>query len=198
MKKLLTLAAIAGVALTALAGGQPKKQQANARKVDAKESTFKWTGKKVTGEHWGAVKFSDGTITTDGKNVTGGTFNLDMTTIDVQDMQGEYADKLTGHLKSDDFFSTEKFKTATLTIKTLEAIKGAVAGQSTHNVTADLTIKGITKTITFPAMIVVSKEMIIANAEFAVDRTQYDVKYKGMSDNLIDDKFTVKVRVIAK
>ncbi len=204
MKNLLTLSAIAGLALSVVAISQPKKQTATTLKVNAQESTIKWTAKKVTGEHWGNVKFSEGTVTVDGKNLTGGTFTMDMTTIDVQDLQGEYNGKLLGHLKSDDFFAVEKHKTATLKIKSLTAIAGAKAGDKTHNVTADLTIKGITHPVTFPAQIIVAKGTVTANAEFEVDRTLYDIKYgsgkffEGLGDKAIDDKFTIKVRVVAK
>lgn len=198
MKKLFTLAAIAGFALSVVAVSQPKSQNAATLKVDAKESSFKWTGKKVTGEHWGYVKFNDGTVTVDGKKLTGGTFTMDMTSISVQDIQGEYQQKLEGHLKSDDFFSTEKFTTSTLKIKSITAIAGAKAGSNNNNVVADLTIKGITKEISFPAQIIVAKDKVIANAEFDVDRTLFDVKYKGMADDLIKDIFKVNVRVVAK
>jgi polyisoprenoid-binding protein YceI len=198
MKKLFTLAAIAGLAISVVATSQPKDKKAATYKVDAKESTFKWTGAKVTGEHFGNVTFSEGTITTDGKAVTGGTFVMDMNTISVKDMQGEYAEKLEGHLKSGDFFAVDKFKTSTLKITSITPIAGAKAGQKTHNVTADLTIKDITKPVSFPAQIIVAKDKIIANAEFNVDRTLYDITYKGMADNLIKNDFTVNVRVIAK
>lgn len=198
MKKLFTFAAIAGLALSVVAISQPKNQKATTYKLDAKESTFNWTGKKVTGAHTGTITFSDGIISTDGKNVTGGTFNIDMNSIVVTDLQGEYKGKLEGHLKSDDFFAVDKYKTSTLKIKSINAIAGAKPGEKTHNITADLTIKNITKEVSFPAQIIVAKDKVIANAEFAVDRTLYDIKYTGMADNLIENNFTVKVRVIAK
>jgi polyisoprenoid-binding protein YceI len=121
-----------------------------------------------------------------------------MTSISVQDMQGEYQQKLEGHLKSEDFFSTDKFTTSNLKIKSITAIADAKAGSNNNNVVADLTIKGITKEITFPAQIIVAKDKVIANAEFNVDRTLFDIKYKGMADNLIEDNFKVNVRVVAK
>lgn len=204
MKKLLTLTAIAGLALSVVATSQPKKQQASSYKVDTKESTFKWTGKKVTGEHWGYVQFKEGVVTVDGKNLTGGNFSVDMTTIDCQDLQGEYNGKLVGHLKSEDFFSVDKHNAASLKIKSLSPIAGAKPGENTHNVKADLTIKGITKEVAFPAQIIVAKDKVIANAEFPVDRTLYDIKYgsgsffEGLGDKAIDNNFIVKVRVIAK
>lgn len=200
MKKLLTLTAIAGLAVSVVAVSQPKEKNAATYKLDPKESTFKWTGAKVTGEHWGYVKFSEGTISTDGKNVTGGVFVVNMETISVEDadMNAEYKGKLEGHLKSGDFFAVDKHKTSTLTIKSLSAIAGAKAGEKNYNVKADLSIKGITKEVNFPAQIIVAKDRIIANAEFNVDRTQYDITYKGAADNLIKNDFAVKVRVIAK
>ena len=198
MKKLFTLAAIAGLALSVVAVSQPKSQNASTLKVDSKESSFKWTGKKVIGEHWGYVKFKDGNLTVDDKKVTGGVFTIDMASISVQDMQGEYQQKLEVHLKSDDFFSTKKFVTSTLKIKSLTAIDGALAGSNNQNVVADLTVKGITKEINFPAQIIVTKDKVIAIAEFSIDRTLFDVKYTGMADNLIDNNFKVNVRLVAK
>ncbi len=198
MKKLFTLAAIAGLALSVVAVSQPKSQKGKRFKVDAKESSFKWTGKKVIGEHWGYVKFKDGNLTVDDKKVTGGVFTIDMASISVQDMQGEYQQKLEVHLKSDDFFSTKKFVTSTLKIKSLTAIDGALAGSNNQNVVADLTVKGITKEINFPAQIIVTKDKVIAIAEFSIDRTLFDVKYTGMADNLIDNNFKVNVRLVAK
>jgi polyisoprenoid-binding protein YceI len=83
----------------------------------------------------------------DGKKVVGGTFTIDMTSITNQDIEDEtYKQKLLGHLKSDDFFSTDKHPRATLLITKLTP-----TGQNTYQVKGNLTIKGITKTIEFPA-----------------------------------------------
>jgi polyisoprenoid-binding protein YceI len=153
----------------------------------------------------GLVKFANGTAETNGKTFTGGNFDIDMTSISCTDLPaGEYNDKLIGHLKSDDFFATEKFKTANLNIKSVTAIKNAKAGADNYTVTANLTIKGISKEITFPANVFISKEgELIANANFDIDRTLYDIKYgsknfiEGIGDKAIDDKFNVKIRIVA-
>ena len=71
MRKLLTFAAIAGLALSVVAVSQPKKQANSTLKVDVKQSSFKWTGKKVTGSHWGYVKFAEGTLNVAGKQFLG-------------------------------------------------------------------------------------------------------------------------------
>ncbi|MCU0423651.1 MAG: YceI family protein [Bacteroidia bacterium] len=203
MKKIITLAAIAGIAISVVATSQNSNQKADTYKVNTAASTFRWDAKKVTGAHWGYVKFSDGFITVNGKTATGGTFNVDMNTIDCQDLQGEYNGKLIGHLKSDDFFSVANYKTATLKITSLSPIKDAKTGSPNYNVVADLTIKGKTAPVKFDAQIFTAGNKVIANATFDIDRTVYDIKYgsgkffEGLGDKAIDDTFKVTVRVEA-
>lgn len=205
MKKIILTLAIAGLGLSVIAAPPTTKAagQAETLKVNASESTVKWHAKKVTGEHYGVVKVENGEIAVTGNTLTGGTFVVDMSSIDATDLQGEYHDKLVGHLKSDDFFSTDKHKTSTLKIKSATAIKGAKPGSNNYDIVADLTIKGITQEVKFPAMIVVAKDKVIANAELNVDRTKYDIRYgsksffEGIGDKAIDDNFNLKVRIIA-
>ncbi len=167
-------------------------------KLDAAKSTFKWTGKKVTGQHWGYIKFTDGQLTTDGNNIVGGTFTVDMNSMDCQDTKGEYGTKLLGHLKSDDFFSTEKFPTSTLTIKKVTPKDG-----NNYDVVADLKIKGITNEVTFPAVITKDAANLTAIAAFKINRTKYDIKYRSgnffenLGDKAISDDFEVDVNIAA-
>jgi polyisoprenoid-binding protein YceI len=166
--------------------------------VDAAKSTFKWTGKKVAGTHWGYVKFSDGTLQLEKGILKGGSFNVDMTTIDCQDTQGEWGQKLVGHLKADDFFGTDKFPKSTLVIKTATS-KGA----NQYDVVADLTIKGVAQEITFPATVTVEGLTATATANFSVNRTKYGIKYgsgsffQNLGDKAIDDNFNVEVNLVA-
>ncbi len=202
MKKLI-IAAVAVLSLVAVAF-KPATKNATSYKVNAEQSSFNWVAKKVTGEHTGLIKFATGSIETDGKNLTGGNFDIDMTSITCTDLTGEWNEKLIGHLNSPDFFSIDNFKTANLKIKSANEIKGVKAGADNYNVVADLTIKGITKEITFPAFVVIKKTgEVVANASFDIDRTAFDIKYgsksffEGIGDKAIDDKFNVKVRIVA-
>lgn len=201
MKNLTLTLAFAAIGLSAIAGG-PKAPSKETLTVDAKASTFKWHAKKVTGEHFGTANISSGTIIVEKGIVTGGTVEVDMTSINVTDLEGEYKGKLEGHLKSDDFFSTAKSPKSTLVIKKVEAIKGSKTAEN-YMVTADLTVKGITKEVVFPAIIAVKGNSVTANADFMIDRTQFDIKYgsksfiEGIGDKAIDDSFNVKVRIVA-
>lgn len=196
MKKMLLSAAIAVFSLFSLTSNA--KPAPTPYKVDASKSTFKWTGKKVTGTHWGYVKFSDGTLNLEKGALVGGSFNVDMTSIDCQDLQGGGAQKLVGHLKSDDFFGVDKFNQATLTIKTATA-----KGNNQYDVVADLTIKGVTNEVTFPTTLTANGTVVTATAAFSVNRTKYGIRYgsgsffDNLGDKAINDNFEVEVNLTA-
>ncbi|MES2574377.1 MAG: YceI family protein [Bacteroidota bacterium] len=184
MKNLKTIAlALVVVLSTTLASAQNKK-------IDVKTSTIEWVGKKVTGQHNGTVNFKDGALVFKGKKLTGGAFTVNTTTLTATDLTGEYKDKLDGHLKADDFFGTDKYPTATLVFKKIAAKTASV-----YTVTADLTIKGITKPVTFDLTVGANT----ATTTFNVDRTKYGIKYNSKSffesigDKAIYDEFELKV-----
>ena len=205
MKKQLILIAFASIGFCSFASG-PNKGGKNIEtlKVNATESTVKWHATKVTGEHNGSINLQSGEVSVEGNNLTGANVIIDMSSIMDADMQGEYKGKLEGHLKSDDFFAVEKFKTANLKVKSLSLIKGAKAGSDNYTVIADLTIKGITKEVTFPAMVVIAKDKVIANVSLDINRANYDIRYgsksffEGLGDKAIDDTFNIKVRLVAQ
>lgn len=195
--------AIAGLGLSAIATPPAKKADASYT-VDAAASSFKWHATKVTGEHSGVAKFSKGAVVTNGNTLKSAEIIVDMNSIDATDLTGEYHDKLVGHLKSEDFFSVAKFGTATIKVKSATPIKGNAKDANNYTIVADLTIKGITNEITFPALVVVNAKEVIVNADLMVNRAKYDIKYgstsffEGLGDKAISDDFNVKVRVVAK
>ncbi len=164
--------------------------------VDAAKSTITWIGKKVTGSHNGTIALQSGTLAVNGKNVTGGTFTIDMNSI--KDADGSA--KLEGHLKADDFFGAAKFPTSTFVIT-------KVAGSGANlTVTGNLTIKGITKPLSFPATVTVNTDGTVSAlaGKITVDRTKYDIRYGSKSffdsigDKAIDDNFELAVKLVAK
>ena len=169
-------------------------------KVDSKQSKVTWIGRKVTGEHTGNISLMDGTFAFDGKAVTGGSFNIDMNSITCTDLtDAEYNGKLIGHLKSDDFFSTAKFAKSTLVLTKL-----VPTGKNQYNVMGNLTIKGVSHPIEFPATITVALDKITAKGKIMVDRTKYDIKYGSASffdslgDKAISNEFELNVDLVAK
>ena len=163
--------------------------------VDAAKSTITWVGKKVTGSHNGTIALQSGSLAVNGKNVTGGTFTIDMNSI--KDADGSA--KLEGHLKADDFFGVAKFPTSTFVIT-------KVAGSGANvTVSGNLTIKGITKPLSFPATVTVNADGTASAlaGKIVVDRTKYDIKYGSKSffdsigDKAINDEFEIGVKLVA-
>ena len=164
------------------------------KKVNLKTSNIDWVGEKVTGSHRGTLKFKSGSLTFSGNKLTGGTFEVDMTSLTVSDLEaGKGKEKLEGHLKADDFFGVDKHKTAKMKFTKVLA----TSNPNVYEVTADLTIKGITKPISFT---------FTANEEFArtstkIDRTKYDIKYnsgnffENLGDKVIYDEFDLNVAI---
>ena len=156
------------------------------KEVNIEKSTVTWKGYKVTGSHYGTVAIQSGNLIFKGEELIGGEFTIDMTSIQSQDLEGEYKQKLEGHLKSDDFFGVENFPTATLVFTEVQN-----AGKNAYKVTADLTVKGKTESVTFDLSVYGSK----ATANLKLDRTKFDVRYGSASffddlkDKTIYDEF---------
>ena len=117
-----------------------------------------------------------------------------MTSIDVQDLEGEWAEKLEGHLKSEDFFGVEQFNTAYLLLTSVnEASDGSFAA------TGDLTIRGITNPVDVTFTAAGSNKM---TAEMTFDRSKYNVKFRSgaffsdLGDKLILDDIKVEVSLV--
>lgn len=183
---------------TAVATEKSGAKKAVAYKVDAGKSVVKWHAKKVTGEHFGTIGLASGALNVDGTKITGGTFEIDMTSIKCTDLtDAGYNAKLITHLKSDDFFSVEKNPKATFVITKVDG-KGANV-----NITGDLTIKGIKNSVTFPATVTADAKGVTANAKIVLDRSKWDIRYgsktffPNIGDKMINDDFEIDLALTA-
>ena len=165
---------------------------AQTKKIDAAKSSINWLAKKVTGQHEGTVNLKEGNLIFKGKKVVGGNFTVDMTSMTTTDLKaGQGKEKLDGHLKSEDFFGTEKFPTATLVFKTIGEKSAGV-----YSVTADLTIKGVTNSVNFD---LATSSTNTATTKLNIDRTKFGIKYGSkplvdtIADRAIDDEFELSV-----
>lgn len=184
-------------------GEQQQAAQAAGEKfkVVSEESTLEWYATKITGAgHNGTFQLQEGSFTVEEGLPKAGTFVADLNTIKVVDLtDAEMNAKLTGHLKSPDFFDVEQFPTATFEITGIEKI-----GQDSAKVSGNLTIKGITKNITFPASVTREGDILKVKADFFIDRTEWDIKYnsgkffKNLGDKLIKDEVNFKLNITAR
>ncbi|PPK92379.1 polyisoprenoid-binding protein YceI [Nonlabens xylanidelens] len=179
LKSAMILAVVAGTSLITK----------EVKTVNVETSTAVWTGKKFAGSHSGTIDLKSGQLEFNNKQLTGGEFIIDMSSIEVTDLSGGTKAKFEGHLKSDDFFSTATHETATLKITKVDNTS------SPYKVSANLTVKGITNPITFD----LTTTEDTATTQIVIDRSKYDVKYgsksffSGLGDNFIYDNFEVDI-----
>ncbi|ALI99670.1 YceI family protein [Rufibacter tibetensis] len=210
---LMVAATIGASAFTVVSPGSPEKKTAPKKsvavaiqnyKVIPAESKITWIGRKVAGEHNGNITLASGTILLDRTALRGGTFIMDMNSITCNDLQGGSNKRLVDHLKSDDFFSVEKNPTAMFAITNIAPRANAKSGTANYTITGDLTIKGISNQISFPALVTLKKGVATAKANFKFDRTKWDVKFRSgnffenLGDKAIQDDVELNIELVAK
>jgi len=167
-------------------------------RVNSENSTIKWIGSKVASSHEGTVNIQKGMLMIDHGTLVGGQFSIDMTSISNTDMEGRKKERLEWHLKNADFFDVEQFPLAIITIT--KAVKGE--GNS-YKIVANLTVKGITHSVTFPATVEINGLNFLATAKIKIDRTKWGIEYnsgnffKDLGDKIILDEIEFDVYLLS-
>ncbi|WOD43866.1 YceI family protein [Hwangdonia lutea] len=176
--------------------------EATAEKYTANvsESTIEWKGFKPTGTHFGTISLENGVLNLQDGKINSGTFLIDMNSITVLDMpeDDENHAKLTGHLKSDDFFHVEKHPSAAFEITGLSEVEGKTM------LSGNLTLKETKNNVTFPVTVTNTDGAVTLTSEtFTIDRSKWNVKYGSKSffddlgDKFINDDIELKITVKA-
>lgn len=173
--------------------GEAKQAQtaaADATKldIDPASSKIEWTGSKVTAKHDGGFKSFHGNVALVSNDAEKSTVTVEIDT----DSLSSTPESLVTHLKSPDFFDVAKFPKASFASTSIK--KGSDKG-GTHTVTGNLTLHGVTKSITFPATIKTSPASADVDAEFAINRKDFGLVYAGKADDLIRDDVVIKLTI---
>ncbi|WP_020537799.1 YceI family protein [Lewinella cohaerens] len=166
--------------------------------VDTNTSVITWKGYKVLGSHTGTIKINTGDLQMQDGQLVGGSFTIDMKTINCTDLEGEYKGKLEGHLKSADFFGVDKYPTANFNITSV--VSRGTPGA--YKITGDLKIKETTKPIRFNVNIGEEGGQQVATGDVQIDRSDFDIRYgsgsffDNLGDNTIYDEFDLSIRLV--
>lgn len=197
---ILTL--VVSITLSALTVREP----GTLYKVDVQKSSMRWAGYYLFsfGEHNGTIKLKKGELIMINDQLTGGSFEIDMNSIKNLDMAADDGgNDLVNHLKSDDFFATEKFPAALFEITKVDPIRGAKADQPNVDITGTLTLKGVKNTLKFPAEVRQSGSTLTAKARFKFDRTKWNIQYSSgkifsdVGDSAISDAIGIELSIQA-
>lgn len=171
--------------------------------VDSVMSIITWIGSKPTGKHNGIIAIKNGEIALQEDTLAGGQVTIDLNSVRVMDLKpdSEGYQKLTNHLLSDDFFDATNYPIGTFEVTGLEPydstklevkdefitentpalIKEFMVKEPTHLISGNLTLRGVTKNITFPAEVTIRPTKVIIEAKFNIDRTDWNLNYNSES-----------------
>jgi len=169
--------------------------------VNTGASQIEWEGSKPTGTHTGFIKLAEGKLSLDQSNtIESGEFVLDLTSITVTDLEGDYKASLEGHLKGTaekgvtDFFDITNFPNGSF------AVTGVRVADGKSFLQGNLTLKETTKNIEFPVNLSLDGDKLILQSEkFTIDRTQWNINYgsknifKDLGDKFINDDVSLVI-----
>lgn len=167
-------------------------------KISTEKSTVGWKAAKVSGEHFGSVSVAQGSLEVKSEIIADAEIVMNMTTITVDDMEGEYAEKLRGHLNSEDFFAVEQFPTALFNLSGMKYVDGQYVASGS------LQIKDTTGPVSFPVTLKNDNGSVIITGTATIDRTKYGIKYgsgqffENLGDKMIYDEFELKFNLFAE
>ncbi len=165
------------------------------------DSELSWIGTELsTKTHTGTIDFTDGTIVVDSDNTISGNVKINMSTINVTDLQGRSKEMLERHLRSSDFFEVESYSEAKFSFisKSFDKLTNQIS------FVGDLTIKDITNPISFNATLLETSPFLKAKAVLSFDRSKYNVRFRSgnffenLGDKLILDDIDVNIRLVTK
>lgn len=217
MKKVFL--AISAMTIFAACQEAPKADQADATEAkevsttptgttfqaDLTQTTLQWIGTKPVAQHLGSFAVKSGSVNVENNNITGGKFVFDINTLAIHDKDTSGTSRLKGHLLSPDFFDAANHPEASFEITgTQEGVnvkpEDLIMKDATHTITGNLTLKGVSKSISFPAKLSVTENKIVADANFNIDRTQWGLVYgndQNLGDKFIKPTVNIAIKLVA-
>ena len=174
--------------------------------LDTSTSVLEWAGRNINNRHYGRIPFKGGEFEIVGGELRRSEITLDMTGIRNLDLQDEsYRQMLETHLKSDDFFAVDRFPVATVTGSGWKRMAGATPGTPNYVVQGALTIKGVTRQVSFPATVAPQEDgSLKVQAALDIDRTDWNITYgsgklfEKLGMHLVHDRVDIELFIVAR
>lgn len=174
--------------------------------IDTITSVVEWMGRNLFNRHVGTVELGSGHIVMSDGKLVGGCLSIDMTTLYCADIPDPVLNAhLIAHLKSDDFFSVDKYPRAEFTISSSIPQSGVRADEPNYRIRGDFTLRGTTKPIDFAAVVVKHAEgAFAAQAVLELNRTFWGAIYGSakffgrLGQHLVNDEVHLHLKVVTK
>ncbi|NJM36849.1 MAG: sulfurtransferase [Akkermansiaceae bacterium] len=174
--------------------------------IDTDQSIIRWTGRNLFNFHHGTLKLSGGYFMIGDNALTQSSFTIDMTSITCDDILDQATNQmLLNHLMNSDFFAADQFPEAIFTAISITAIPQENPGIPNYRVVGDLSMRGVTQPIAFPALIALSDEgTLTAQAQIEIDRTHWGVNYGSgrlfswLDKHVVNDHVAIHLKIVAR
>jgi len=178
----------------------------NELAINTETSKVGFTGYGVGKNHPGVFKISSGKVIIDNGKLTGGNFTININSLVLEQPEEMFQTKLKPHLLSADFLDATKYPDAKFEITLIKPYTAsgkdtAVVSGANYSISGNLTLKGVTKNITFPANIEVADNSFKALANFNIDRTLWGIRYgndKSLKDKFISESVNIRLDIVSK
>lgn len=172
--------------------------------VDPTACRVEWTGRNRTTRHFGTVPLSTGELRFKDGRLAFGFFELNMTALTNENLaDASLAALLIEHLKSRDFFLVDVFPNARFETTHVTSILGVGSGEPNFEVEGQLTLRGITRELRFPATVErLDDGRLTVEAHFDLDRTSWGAKYgsgrffEKLGMHLVHDRVSIQLRLV--
>ncbi len=188
-------------------GATPRLEPSDGKhQIDVEQSKVEWTGRNLTGAHSGTIKLREGSIEIESGRPVRGSFTLEMRDIECADLKdGKMREMLEAHLKSEDFFDVIRFPEAVLLLSRITPLADAPLGNPNYEITGDLTLKGMTRDLSFRAILAPTPDgLLAADAHFDIDRTHWNVLYgsgkfyEKLGKHLVNDEISIALKLVTR
>ncbi|HET7711331.1 MAG TPA: YceI family protein [Thermoanaerobaculia bacterium] len=156
-------------------------------RVIKEKSSIDFVAAKVTRDHKGKFRIFDGWIEYAGSKPARIAFDIDLNSVETD------TEKLTGHLKTADFFDVAKYPKAMFVSTSLTEAGAGTPPGTTHVLKGNLDLHGVTKEVTIPVIAKTTPDGVRTTSEFTINRHDWGVSYRGAADDLIKDEVLIKL-----
>lgn len=187
-----------GINEPAAAGGDWSPLESGEYVINAEQSVVNWAGQKPLLSGYvnsGTLSLTEGTLVFNETEAATGSFTIDMESLKVglTATKPDQETALEGHLKGERWFDVATHPTALFEIKSI-APQADVEITFAYEITGDLTMKGVTESVVFPATIYQTESgEVVAEAATEIDRTKWGITagsgsfFDNLADNVVDD-----------
>lgn len=191
------------VAANAAAAKKPSGLPDGLHQLNLETSRLEWTGRNLMSAHHGTLKLRAGHIEIHDGHPLRGAFTIDLDSMENLDIPDpKMRQVLIWHLKSDDFFDTQRFPVAELQLTKMTALPDTRPGSPNYQVTGTLRLKGVSGDVTFPAILGPGADgLLAADAHFDIDRTRWNVLYgsgkfyEKLGKHLVNDQISLALKL---